>query len=122
MQSVVATLALSLVSPPLPASITLPPAVATAYATVADGVARLPQTADALLAAASAQDVDAALTAVQANPGGCAPAAVALALLLGKIFDGAILPRPPEEMLKGTMLDGRKLRRCYKALLICMLV
>ena len=115
MQSVVATLALSLVSPPLPASITLPPAVATAYATVADGVARLPQTADALLAAASAQDVDAALTAVQANPGGCAPAAVALALLLGKLFDGAILPRPPEAMLKGTVLEGRKLRRCYKA-------
>ena len=70
----------------VPPAITLPPQVAA----VAEGVARLPQTADALIAAASAQNVDAALAAVQANPEGCAPAAVALALLLGKIFDGAM--------------------------------
>ena len=38
-----------LVPPPLPASITLPPAIAGAYVTVAEGVARLPQTAAPLL-------------------------------------------------------------------------
>ena len=79
-------------APPTLTSITLPPAVATAVAAVAEGVPRLPETVDALVAAAAAQDVDAAVTALQANPGGSAPAAAALVFLLNKIFDGALLP------------------------------
>ena len=110
-------LPLALVPPPKPIQMSLLETVAVDFDATAfsDSFARLPESVVNIVSAAKTGDIDAVLQAAR-DGGPAVPATDALFILayLQRIL-AAILPRPSESLLEGTVLSGRKLRCAYRA-------
>ena len=84
---------------------------------LAAALERVPTTLEAFGAAASAADANALAAAATADPEAAALAVggSSSALALGAQVLSTQIPQPPAALLEGTFLEGKPLRRAYKA-------